>query len=90
MLRLKYEMRFAAGFLLNQAVKQGCVLSPFILIILMGLCLNAQEMQCETLELNWEEKLVLNLDYADDLSILDESGSKMNEFLEVCKFRVLE
>ena len=32
---------------------------------------------------NGEEKPFLDLDYADDLSILDESVSKMNEFLEV-------
>ena len=31
-------------------------------------------------------RTLLDLDYADDLSILDESLSKMNEFLEV--FRV--
>ena len=28
---------------------------------------------------------LLDLDYADDLSILDESVSKMNEFLEVLR-----
>ena len=37
----------------------------------------------ETTGSNGEEKTLLDLDYADDLSILDESVSKMNEFLEV-------
>ena len=32
----------------------------------------------------------LDFDYADDLSILDESVSKMNEFFEVCESRVLK
>ena len=33
-------------------------------------------------EIKWGGKTLLDLDYADDLSILDESLSKMNEFLE--------
>ena len=31
--------------------------------------------------------MLLDLDYADDLSILDESVSKMNEFLEVLRIQ---
>ena len=33
--------------------------------------------------IKWGEKTLLDLDYADDLSILDEIVSKMNELLEV-------
>ena len=33
----------------------------------------------------WGGKTLLNLDYVDDLSILDESVSKMNDFLEVLR-----
>ena len=33
--------------------------------------------------INWGGKTLLNLDYADGLSILDESLSKMIELLEV-------
>ena len=39
----------------------------------------------ETHEIQWREKTLLDLDYADDLSILDESVSKMNKFLEVLR-----
>ena len=35
--------------------------------------------------IKWGGKMLLDLDYADDLSILDESVSKMNEFLEVLR-----
>ena len=35
--------------------------------------------------IKWRGKTLLDLDYADDLSILDESVSKMNEFLEVLR-----
>ena len=35
--------------------------------------------------IKWGRKTLLDLDYADDLSILDESVSKMNEFLEVLR-----
>ena len=34
-------------------------------------------------EIKWREKPLRYIDYADDLSILDESVSKMNELLEV-------
>ena len=37
----------------------------------------------------WGGKTLLDLDYGDDLCIQDESVNKMNELLEVCKFRVL-
>ena len=33
----------------------------------------------------WGGKTLLDLDYADDLSILDESMSKIKEFLEVLR-----
>ena len=33
--------------------------------------------------IKWGGKTLLDLDYADDLNILDESLSKMNELLEV-------
>ena len=33
--------------------------------------------------IKWGRKTLLDLDYADDLSILDESVSKINELLEV-------
>ena len=35
--------------------------------------------------IKWGGRTLLDLDYADDLSILDESVSKMNEFLEVLR-----
>ena len=33
--------------------------------------------------IKWGEKMLLDLDYVHDLSILDKSVSKMNELLEV-------
>ena len=36
-------------------------------------------------ETKWEGKAFLDFDYADDLSILDESVSKINEILEVMR-----
>ena len=35
-------------------------------------------------------KILLDLDYANDLSILNESVGRMNEFLKLCEFRELE
>ena len=39
--------------------------------------------------INGERKTLLNLDYADDLSSLDESVSKIIEFQRFCEFMVL-
>jgi len=39
--------------------------------------------------IKWGRKTLLDLDYADDLSILDESVSKMNELLEVLRIECL-
>jgi hypothetical protein len=40
--------------------------------------------------IKWERKTFLDLGNADHLSILDESLSKMNEILEVLRFKILE
>jgi hypothetical protein len=40
--------------------------------------------------IKWRGKTLLDLDYAYDLSTLDESVSKMNELLVVLQVRVLE
>ena len=34
-------------------------------------------------EIHWGSKTLLRLNYADDLSILDENATKMNEFMKV-------
>ena len=70
-------MRLAAGFVLNQKLSR--VLSPFMWIILMDSVLRS------TGKVKWGRKTLLDLDYADDLSILDERVSKMNELFEVLR-----
>ena len=35
--------------------------------------------------IKWGSKTLLDVDYADDLSILDENVSTMNEFLEILR-----
>ena len=72
-------------FCIKSGVKQGCVLSPFIWIILMDLVLRSTGKAIGDHGIKWGGKTLLDLDYADDLSILDESVSKMNEFLEVLR-----
>ena len=70
-------------FCIKSGVKQGCVLSPFIWIILMDFVLRSTGKAIGDHGIKWGGRTLLDLDYADDLSILDESVSKMNEFLEV-------
>ena len=72
-------------FCIKSGVKQGCALSPFIWIILMDLVLRSTGKVMGDHGFKWEGKTLLDLDYADDLIILDESVSKMNEFLEVLR-----
>ena len=69
-------MRLATGFVLNQEFKQGCVLSPFIWIILMDFVLRSTGKAIGDHGIKWGGRTLLDLDYADDLSILDESVSK--------------
>ena len=40
--------------------------------------------------IKWRGETLPDLDYADDLSILVESVSKMNKLIEFCEFTVLE
>ena len=70
-------------FCINSGVKQGCVLPPFIWIILMDFVLRSTEKAIGDHGIKWGGKILLDLVYADDLSLLDESVSKMNELLEV-------
>jgi len=52
----------------------------------MGFVLRSTRKVMEDHGIKWGEISLLGLDYADDLSILDEKVSKINDFLEV--FRV--
>jgi len=60
-------------------MKQCCVLSPFIWIILMDFVLNSTIKTMGKHSIKWRRKTFQDLDYADDLSILNESVRKMNE-----------
>ena len=48
-----------------------------------GLCLKEHRKSNGRPRNQMGRKTLLDLDYADDLSVLDESVSKMNELLEV-------
>ena len=61
------------------------MLSPFIWIILMNFVLRSTGKEMGNHGIKLGEKTLLNLDYADDLSILDENVSKMNELLELMR-----
>ena len=50
----------------------------------MDLVLRSTKKAIRDHEIKWGDTNLLDLDYADDLSILDESVRKMNEILEVC------
>ena len=72
-----------SGFCIKSEVKQGCVLSPFIWIISMDFVLKSTGKTMREYEIKCGRKTFLDLNYADDFSILDESISKMNDLLEV-------
>ena len=70
-------------FCIKSGVKQGCVLYPFIRIILMGFIIRSTGKAIGDHIIKWGGKNLLDLDYAYDLSILDKNVSKINKFLEV-------
>ena len=78
-------MRLATIFVLNKKLSRVVFYPPFIWIILMDFVLRSTEKAIGDHGIKWEGKTFLDLDYADDLSILDESVSKMNESLEVLR-----
>ena len=77
-------------FCIESGVKRGCVLSPFIWIILMEFVLRSAGKAIGDHGMKWGGKMLLDLVYADDLSILDESLNKINELQRFYEVRVLE
>ena len=82
---VKVGNEVSSWFRIKSESKQGCVLSPFIWIILMDFVLRSTGKAIGDHGIKWGGKALLDLDYADDLRILNESVSKMNEFLEVLR-----
>jgi hypothetical protein len=75
---VKVGNEVSSWFCIKSGAKQGCVLSPFIWIILMNFVLRSTGKAMGDCKIKWGGKGLLDLNYADDLSILDESMSKMN------------
>ena len=77
-------------FCVKSRVKQGCVLSPLLWIILTDFVLKSTGKAIRDHGIKWGEKAPLDLGYTDDLSVLDESVNKMDEFHRFYQLRVLE
>ena len=84
---LKVGNEVSSWFCIRSGVKQGYVLSPFIRTILMDFVLRSTGKAIGDHGIKWGGKTLLDLDYADDLSILDENVNTMNKLLEVLRFR---
>ena len=63
--------------------EQSCVLSLFMWNILMDFVLRNTAKAIGEQRIKWGNNPFLDLDYANDLGILDENVSKMDEILEV-------
>ena len=85
---VKVGNKVSSWFCIKSGFKQGCVLSPFIWIILMNFVLRNTGKVIGDYGIKWGGTMLLDLNYADDLSILDESLSKMNKLLEVLRVYV--
>ena len=82
---IKVGNEVSSWFCIKSGVKQGCVLFPFMWIILIDFVLRSTGKAMGGHRIKWGGKNLPDLDYADDLSILDDSMSKMNEILEVLR-----
>ena len=83
-------MRLTAGFVLNQDLSRVVFYSPlhgFQWIILMDFVLRSTGKTMGDHGIKWGGKTLLDLDYIDDLSILDKSLSKVDELLEVLRIQ---
>ena len=73
---VKVENQGSSWFHIKSGVKQGCVLSLFIWITLMSFVLTGKAMGEHRIK--WGRQTFLDLGYANELSILDESMSKID------------
>ena len=64
-------MRLVAGCVLNQELRRVLFFPPFLWIILMDFILRNTGMAMGDHGIKWGEKILQDLDYADDLIILD-------------------
>ena len=79
---VKVGNEVTSWFCIKSGIEQGCVLSPFMWIILMDFVLRSKGKAMGDHRIKRRGKALQDLDYADDLSILDESVSKMIELLD--------
>ena len=82
---VKEENEQGSWFCIKSGVMQGCVLSPFIWTVFMDFVLSNRWKAMGDHWIKWGGKTLMDLDYTDDLSILNESASKMNGLLEVLR-----
>jgi len=75
----KVENEVTRWFRIKSGVNQGCVLSSFIWVILMGFVLRSRGKAMGEQEIKWKKRTFLDFDYADKMCILDESVSKTKE-----------
>ena len=73
-------MRLADGFVLNPELSRDH---------LMDFILRSTGKAMGENGIKWGGKTFLDLDYSDDLSILDETVSKMNELIQVLRVQVV-
>ena len=77
---VKVENEVRSGICTKSGVKQVCVLFPFIWAILIDFVLRSTEKAMGEHGIKWERKTFLDLDYADDLHVLNKRVSKMMNF----------
>ena len=81
MVKIKNEV--SSWFRIKSGVKQGFAPSPFMWIIFMDFVLRKTGKAMGYHRIKCRGNTFLDLDYADDLRILDENLRKMNKVLEV-------
>jgi len=64
-------VKLVSWFGVGSGVKQGCVLFPFVFIILMYFVLRNTTKAIEEYGIKWEGGTSLALDYAYELGVLD-------------------
>jgi len=79
-------MRLVASFVLNQELRRFRSY-PIYMDYSYGLRAKGHKKVTGEHVINWGSKTLPDLDFADDLRILDESVIKKNEFFEILRFR---
>ena len=79
--QLELDMEQQTGFQLGKRVRQGCILSPYLVNLYAGYIIRNTGLEEAQAGIKIGGRNINNLRYADDTSIMTESEEELKSFL---------